>query len=50
LPPEFKPARGTTSFPGRDDFEWREVLSVLEREPHLSELNRNVAQKDLHEG
>jgi spore coat polysaccharide biosynthesis protein SpsF len=37
-------------FPGRDDFEWRDVLSVLEREPHLSELNRNVAQKDMHEG
>ena len=37
-------------FSGRDDFEWRDVLSVLEREPHLSELNRNVAQKDLHEG
>lgn len=37
-------------FPGRDDFGWSEVLSVLEREPYLSELNRNVAQKDLHEG
>ncbi len=37
-------------FPGRDDFGWGEVLSLLEREPHLSELNRNVAQKELHEG
>ncbi len=37
-------------FPGRDDFRWSDVLSLLEREPHLSELNRNVVQKALHEG
>ncbi len=37
-------------FPDREDFGWLEVRSLLEREPHLLELNRNVAQKDLHEG
>jgi spore coat polysaccharide biosynthesis protein SpsF len=37
-------------FPERDDFGWLEVLSLLEREPHLLDLNRNVVQKDLHEG
>jgi spore coat polysaccharide biosynthesis protein SpsF len=37
-------------FPGRDDFGWLDVRNLLEREPHLLELNRNVAQKALHEG
>jgi spore coat polysaccharide biosynthesis protein SpsF len=37
-------------FPGRDDFGWRDVLSLLGREPKLTELNRDVAQKDMHEG
>jgi spore coat polysaccharide biosynthesis protein SpsF len=37
-------------FPGRVDFGWRDVLTLLEREPQLSELNRNVEQKALHEG
>jgi spore coat polysaccharide biosynthesis protein SpsF len=37
-------------FGGRDDFGWRDVLSLLEREPALAEINRHVAQKDLHEG
>ena len=37
-------------FPGRDDFGWLDVRSLLEREPQLLELNRDVAHKDLHEG
>ena len=37
-------------FPGRGDFGWLEVLGMLEREPQLLELNRNVAQKTVHEG
>jgi spore coat polysaccharide biosynthesis protein SpsF len=39
-----------TRFAGRDDFGWHDVRNVLEREPHLLELNRNVTQKALHEG
>jgi spore coat polysaccharide biosynthesis protein SpsF len=34
----------------RGDFGWRGVLGILEREPALAELNRNVEQKSLHEG
>lgn len=30
---------------GRDDFSWRDVLAVIEREPALSDLNRHVRQK-----
>jgi len=37
-------------FGGRDDFGWGEVLSLLEREPGLVEINRHVIQKALHEG
>lgn len=37
-------------FAGRDDFTWHDVLSLLEREPQLSQLNCNVAQKAVHEG
>lgn len=37
-------------FGGRDTFGWRDVLRLLEREPSLSEINRHVAQKALHEG
>jgi spore coat polysaccharide biosynthesis protein SpsF len=33
-----------------DRFSWRDVLSLLEREPELVELNRDVMQKALHEG
>ena len=29
---------------------WREVLAILEQNPQLSEINRNVRQKDLIEG
>ena len=32
------------------DFGWRDVLRLLEREPGLVELNRSVAQKVLDEG
>jgi len=35
---------------GRGEFGWRDVLGILEREPGLAELNRNVEQKSLHEG
>ncbi len=31
-------------------FSWRDVLALLEREPELMELNREVVQKALHEG
>lgn len=37
-------------FPERNDFGWLEILGMLEREPQLLELNRNVAQKAVHEG
>jgi hypothetical protein len=33
-----------------DSFSWRDVLSLLEREPQLAELNRQVRQKALQEG
>jgi spore coat polysaccharide biosynthesis protein SpsF len=32
-----------------DDFSWRDVLALLEREPELSELNAQVRQKALRE-
>jgi len=31
-------------------FGWRDVLTLLEREPELTDLNRLIAQKALHEG
>jgi spore coat polysaccharide biosynthesis protein SpsF len=34
----------------RDDFGWNDVLRFLESQPHLSAINRDVAQKPLHEG
>jgi spore coat polysaccharide biosynthesis protein SpsF len=37
-------------FRDQDDFRWRDVLGLLEREPELMELNRSVAQKTLHAG
>jgi len=37
-------------FAGRDDFGWQAVRNLLEREPELLELNRNVIQKALREG
>ena len=33
-----------------EDFSWRDVLRLLEREPELAEINRFIAQKALHEG
>ncbi|HZU45616.1 MAG TPA: glycosyltransferase family protein [Terriglobales bacterium] len=38
-----------TRFDNRDDFSWRDVLGLLEREPDLSELNSQVRQKALRE-
>ena len=35
---------------GCDDFSWRDVLALLDREPALVELNRHIAQKAVHEG
>ncbi|CAK0767029.1 spore coat polysaccharide biosynthesis protein SpsF [Gammaproteobacteria bacterium] len=35
---------------GRDDFNWREALAVVERIPELAEINRQVRQKSLAEG
>jgi len=37
-------------FGGRDDFGWKDVLGLLDREPNLSLINRHIAQKALHEG
>jgi spore coat polysaccharide biosynthesis protein SpsF len=34
-------------FHGRDDFRWTEVLSLLDREPEIVEINRHIAQKDF---
>jgi spore coat polysaccharide biosynthesis protein SpsF len=34
-------------FHGRDDFPWTEVLSLLEREPEIADINRHVTQKDF---
>jgi spore coat polysaccharide biosynthesis protein SpsF len=33
-----------------DSFSWQDVLALLDREPELMELNREVMQKALHEG
>lgn len=37
-------------FDGRDDFGWRDVLRLLEREPSLQDINKDVTQRALHEG
>jgi len=37
-------------FGGRDDFGWREVLELVEGDPSLTEINRHIAQKAVHEG
>ncbi len=31
----------------RDDLSWRDVLNIVEREPELAEINRNVIQKAI---
>jgi len=35
-------------FGNKDDFSWREVIQLMEREPELAELNSHVIQKALH--
>jgi spore coat polysaccharide biosynthesis protein SpsF len=37
-------------FGGRDDFGWREVLELVEADPSLADINRQVTQKAVHEG
>lgn len=37
-------------FQGQDDFSWRDVLSLMEREPNLAEINSKITQKALREG
>jgi spore coat polysaccharide biosynthesis protein SpsF len=39
-----------TKFSGQDDFGWREILDVVQADPLLSEINRHVSQKAVHEG
>jgi spore coat polysaccharide biosynthesis protein SpsF len=34
----------------RQDFGWHDVLNLIERDPELSEINRQIVQKVLHEG
>ena len=36
-------------FDGCDDFSWREVVDLMEREPRLAELNSRVLQKSVRE-
>jgi spore coat polysaccharide biosynthesis protein SpsF (cytidylyltransferase family) len=36
-------------FDGADDFSWREVVNLMEREPKLAELNSRVLQKSVRE-
>jgi spore coat polysaccharide biosynthesis protein SpsF len=36
-------------FDGRDDFTWQEVLNLLDREPHLMEINAAVKHKTLRD-
>jgi spore coat polysaccharide biosynthesis protein SpsF len=37
-------------FDNRDDFSWREVLALMEREPELSRLNSDIVQKAVLAG
>ena len=37
-------------FENRDDFSWRDVLALTERDPTLAGINRHIVQKELHEG
>jgi spore coat polysaccharide biosynthesis protein SpsF len=39
-----------TCFGGRDDFSWREVLEVVEKDPSLADINRHITQKAVREG
>lgn len=36
-------------FGNHDDFHWRDVLDLFQREPHLAQINSNVLQKALQE-
>jgi spore coat polysaccharide biosynthesis protein SpsF (cytidylyltransferase family) len=36
-------------FDGSDDFSWRQVVDLMEREPQLAELNSRVLQKSVRE-
>ncbi len=36
-------------FDNRDDFPWRDVIALMEREPEMAELNSRVLQKSLRE-
>ena len=36
-------------FPGRDDFNWLEILDLYEREPDLAKINMSVQHKDYRE-
>jgi spore coat polysaccharide biosynthesis protein SpsF len=36
-------------FDGRDDFQWQDVIDLMERDPKLAELNSQVLQKSLRE-
>jgi spore coat polysaccharide biosynthesis protein SpsF (cytidylyltransferase family) len=37
-------------FAGRDDFSWRDVLELIEREPALAIINSGIQQKAIQEG
>lgn len=36
-------------FNNRDDFEWKDVIRVMEREPELAEINGQILQKSVRE-
>jgi spore coat polysaccharide biosynthesis protein SpsF len=37
-----------TGFGNKDDFEWQQVIALMEKKPELAELNSHVLQKSLH--
>jgi spore coat polysaccharide biosynthesis protein SpsF len=50
-PEDFELVRSVyTRLQHRNQFSWRDVIDLLQREPELAELNRSVAQKALHAG
>lgn len=36
-------------FSGRDDFGWKEIVTLLEESPDLAKMNAHVVQKSVHE-
>jgi spore coat polysaccharide biosynthesis protein SpsF len=46
-PKDLEFARSVYDCLGADDFEWRDVLAVLEAHPHFAQLNRGVVQKSV---